>query len=76
VIRKRQLRTSYCWLVWFIDNLPDVEKTTVLQWIPPCRKQLEEKGTTNDIKLKPAAAIRTLLLTPYEEEIYDHLAKA
>jgi hypothetical protein len=33
--------TSYAWLVWYIDNLHDLEKVTVLRWIPPCRKELE-----------------------------------
>jgi hypothetical protein len=42
--KKASTATSYCWLVWYIDHLPDVEKTTVLRWIPPCRKQLEREG--------------------------------
>ena len=41
---KASTATSYCWLVWYIDHLPDVEKTTILRWIPPCRKQLEREG--------------------------------
>lgn len=41
---KASTATSYCWLVWFIDSLTDIEKTTVLQWIPPCRKTLERGG--------------------------------
>ena len=41
---KASTATSYCWLIWFIDNLPDVDKTTILTWIPPCRKQLEREG--------------------------------
>lgn len=41
---KASTATSYCWMIWFIDNLSDIEKTTVLTWIPPCRKQLERNG--------------------------------
>ena len=41
---KASTATSYCWLVWYIDHLPDVEKTTILRWIPPCRRQLEREG--------------------------------
>ncbi|NDB70320.1 MAG: methyltransferase [Methylocystaceae bacterium] len=41
---KASTATSYAWLVWYIDNIPDVDKATLLQWIPPCRKQLERKG--------------------------------
>lgn len=40
---KASTATSYCWMVWYIDNLPDIEKSTLLQWIPPCRKQLERE---------------------------------
>ena len=40
---KASTATSYAWLVWYIDNLTDIEKTTILQWIPPCRKQLERE---------------------------------
>ena len=39
--RHASTATSYAWLVWYIDNLNDIEKLTILQWIPPCRKELE-----------------------------------
>ena len=42
--KKASTATSYAWLVWYIDNLNDIERTTILQWIPPCRKQLEREG--------------------------------
>ena len=42
--KKASTATSYAWLVWHIDNLNDIERTTILQWIPPCRKQLEREG--------------------------------
>ena len=41
---KASTATSYCWLVWYIDPHPDVDKQTILRWIPPCRKQLEREG--------------------------------
>lgn len=42
--QKASTATSYCWLVWYIDDLHDIEKKTILTWIPPCRKQLEREG--------------------------------
>jgi hypothetical protein len=42
--KKASTATSYCWLVWYIDPHPDVDKQTILRWIPPCRKQLEGEG--------------------------------
>lgn len=36
--------TSYAWLVWYIDLYPDVDKQTILTWIPPCRRELERDG--------------------------------
>lgn len=41
--KKASTATSYCWLVWYIDPHPDVDKQTILRWIPPCRKQLERE---------------------------------
>lgn len=42
--KKASTATSYAWLVWYIDPHPDVDKQTILKWIPPCRKQLEKDG--------------------------------
>ena len=42
--KKASTATSYCWLVWYIDDLQDIEKSTILTWIPPCRKALERDG--------------------------------
>jgi hypothetical protein len=42
--KKASTATSYAWLVWYIDPHPDVDKQTILRWIPPCRKQLEREG--------------------------------
>lgn len=33
--------TSYCWFVWFVD---DVQRDTRLRWIAPCRHRLERPG--------------------------------
>lgn len=41
--KKASTATSYAWLVWYIDPHPDVDKQTILRWIPPCRKQLEKE---------------------------------
>jgi len=45
---KASTATSYAWLVWYIDPYPDVDKETLLRWIPPCRKQLERRGDYED----------------------------
>jgi hypothetical protein len=42
--KKASTATSYCWLVWYIDDLQNIEKSTILTWIPPCRKVLERDG--------------------------------
>jgi hypothetical protein len=42
--KKASTATSYCWLVWYIDDLKNIEKSTILTWIPPCRKALEKDG--------------------------------
>ena len=42
--KKASTATSYCWLVWYIDDLQNIEKSTILTWIPPCRKVLEIDG--------------------------------
>jgi hypothetical protein len=34
--------TAYCWLVWDKAFWPC--ETTVLDWIPPCRRELERPG--------------------------------
>jgi len=39
--QKASTATSYCWMIWYIDGLHDIEKKTILTWIPPCRKSLE-----------------------------------
>lgn len=41
---KASTATSYAWMVWYVDPHPDVDKQTLLRWIPPCRKQLERQG--------------------------------
>lgn len=40
---KASTATSYAWLVWYIDGHKEANKSTILRWIPPCRKQLERK---------------------------------
>lgn len=41
VDRKASTATSYCWLVWYPDNVPNYGRTQTW-WIPPCRKRLEK----------------------------------
>ena len=36
--RKATTATSYAWLIWLKN---EKKKLTVLKWIPPCRKILE-----------------------------------
>lgn len=33
--------TSYCWLVWFTEDIPN---DTAMRWIPPCRRELERES--------------------------------
>lgn len=42
---KASTATSYCWLIWIMD---DLDSGTSLRWIPPCRKQLERIGDYPD----------------------------
>lgn len=37
--RKASTATAYCWLVWF--KKPGAFRTTIFEWIPPCRDRLE-----------------------------------
>jgi hypothetical protein len=39
---KGSTATAYCWLVW--DKAFWPAETTILDWIPPCRKELERPG--------------------------------
>lgn len=39
---KGSTATAYCWLVW--DKTWWPTETTVLDWIPPCRRELERPG--------------------------------
>lgn len=41
---KASTATSYAWLVWYIDDIKEANRKTILKWIPPCRKQLERPG--------------------------------
>lgn len=40
---KASTATSYAWLVWYIDDIKQADRKTILRWIPPCRKQLERE---------------------------------
>ena len=41
---KASTATSYAWLVWYVDGIRQANRSTILTWIPPCRKQLERPG--------------------------------
>lgn len=41
---KASTATSYAWLVWYIDDIRQANRKTILKWIQPCRKQLERPG--------------------------------
>lgn len=41
---KASTATSYAWLIWYVDGIKQANKSTLLMWIPPCRKQMERPG--------------------------------
>lgn len=41
---KASTATSYAWFVWYVDGVRLANKSTLLTWIPPCRKTLERPG--------------------------------
>lgn len=41
--RRPATATAYIWLIW-MDQPPHRDGSTHLQWIPPCRRQLEQEG--------------------------------
>ena len=54
---KGSTATAYCWLVWdnrFIDSPYAFNmRTSVMSWIPPCRKQLERPGDYDILDVLP-----------------------
>lgn len=42
---KASTATGYAWLVWIKS---DIDTSTRLHWVPPCRKSLEKKGDYED----------------------------
>ncbi len=53
LVQKGSTATAYCWLVWIRERprlSAPLREPTILDWIPPCRKQLEQAGDYNKHK--------------------------